>query len=138
MIGRCLCGQIEFEFEPRDGVAMNCHCSMCRRAHGAAFASMLLSSKDSLKFIKGSEALKEYYSSEFGVRAFCSECGSRLMNYAKSHSNYMSVALSAVVDECGIKPAANVQVGSKASWYTPAEDIPAFEEFPPDIGKYFA
>ena len=37
--GSCLCGSVRYEIDgPLDG-AMNCHCSMCRKAHGAAFRS---------------------------------------------------------------------------------------------------
>lgn len=134
--GKCLCGEVEFEFEPVDGVAMNCFCSICRRSHGADYATQLISTKSSLKIIKGREWLKEYSSSEFGVRAFCSNCGSRLMNYAKVHSNYMSVALPCVVTEHTILPVVNVQVGSKAHWVTPNTQLESFGEFPPDIHKY--
>lgn len=136
MLGKCLCGEIEFEFTPVDGVAMNCYCSICRRSHGAAYATQLISSKDSLQYKNGAELVKEYSSSEHGVRVFCSNCGSRLMNYAKSHSNYMSVALSCVNSEHNISPVANVQVGSKAVWVNPDPEIESFDEFPADINKY--
>lgn len=136
MIARCLCEKIEFEFEPSDGAAMNCYCSICRRSHGADYATQVLSKKSSLKFIKGQALLSEYSSSDMGVRAFCSCCGSRLMNYAKRGSDYMSVSLSAVSSEHSIKPCANVQVASKAPWVSHAPDIPSYEIFPDDIYKY--
>lgn len=137
MIATCLCGAIEFEFEPVDDVAMNCYCSICRRSHGADYATQLISKKSTLKFIKGQDLLSEYHSSEHGVRAFCSCCGSRLMNYASvAGSDYMSVALSVVSSEHSIEACANVQVGSKAKWVKPVEGIPDYEVFPDDIHKY--
>lgn len=137
MKARCLCEKIEFEFEPVDGVAMNCYCSICRRAHGAGHATQLMSTKTSLKVIKGESYLSEYSSSQFGVRVFCSQCGSNLMNYAKEGvGNYMSVCLSAVTDKHKITASANVQVASKADWATLAPDIPSFDSFPDDIQKY--
>lgn len=136
MKGKCLCGKIAFTFEPFDGVALNCHCSICRRSHGADYATFIISRKSSLKFMSGEKELKEYSSSEFGVRAFCGHCGSRLMNYARSGSNYMSVALSAVEDDHGVIPSANVQVASKAPWVKPNGSVPSFAQFPEDINKY--
>ncbi len=136
MIAKCLCEKIVFDFTPVDGVAMNCFCSQCRRAHGAGYATQILSTKSSLAITQGESLLKEYASSEFGIRAFCSECGSRLMNYAKSRSNYMSVSLACVASPHTIKPSANVQVGSKAEWVSPNRDVPCFDTFPPDINKY--
>lgn len=136
MKAKCLCGKVEFEFEPTDGVAMNCYCSMCRRSHGAAYATQIMSSKTTLKFIQGESYVTEYQSSEYGIRAFCSCCGSRLMNYATEVSPYMSVCLSAVSDEHNITPSANVQVASKADWATPDDSIPSYDVFPDDIQKY--
>ncbi|MET0356503.1 MAG: GFA family protein [Cellvibrio sp.] len=135
MTGKCLCGNIEFEFDPMKRVAMNCHCSRCRVSHGAAFATQLFSSKSSLVFKKGREHIKEFESTG-GIRAFCSNCGSRLMNYAKSGNGYLSVALSCVQEPHNIKPIANAFVGSKAPWYTPAENIPQFEAMPAGVADY--
>lgn len=135
MIGKCLCGKIEFEFDAKERIAINCHCSRCRKSHGAAFASQLFSSKSSLKFIKGNDELKEYHS-ESGIRCFCSECGSRLMNYAHGTDNYLSIALSAIESEHEIEPVANAFVGSKARWYTPHNDIEQFEALPTNVGQY--
>lgn len=136
MEAKCLCGLIHFEFTPVDAIAMNCFCSLCRRSHGADYATQVFSKKSSLVFLQGQEFLKEFSSSQFGVRAFCSECGSRLMNYAKTHSDYMSVALSSVTSTHDIQPCANVHTTSKAPWVTPIDNIPCYDQFPPDIGKY--
>ncbi len=136
MKGKCLCGQIEFEFDAGDDVAMNCYCSICRRSHGAAYATQLLSKKSSLKCISGEDKLKEYASSEFGIRAFCENCGSRLMNYAKADSDYMSVSIACVSDEHNIKPIANVQMASKTAWAVVDENVESFDVFPDDIAKY--
>jgi hypothetical protein len=38
-VGACLCGAVQFELQlPATWVA-HCHCTMCRRAHGAAFVT---------------------------------------------------------------------------------------------------
>lgn len=136
MKGKCLCGKIEFEFEPTDGVAMNCYCTVCQRSHGAAHATQVMSSKKTLRFISGKEYLTEYQSSKYGIRAFCSCCGSRLMNYASESGNYMSVCLAAVSDEHEIQASANIHIASKAKWTEPVADIPCFDGFPSDIKKY--
>ena len=139
MKGQCLCEKIKFEFDERDEIAMNCHCSVCRRSHGSAYATQLLSSKKSLKITQGKEYLKEYHSPK-GIRAFCSCCGSRLMNYVadnnKYDSDYMSVALSAVVSEHNIKPCNNIFVGSKAPWVDIEINETNYEGYPDDVAKY--
>lgn len=138
--GHCLCGAIEFEFQSPNKIAMNCHCSMCRRSHGAAFASQLLAKRSTLTFIQGESLLGQYASSTYGVRCFCKQCGSRLMNYASetSPSDYMSVALSSLAESYDIEPSGNVHCASKAPWVQPCNTLDNFEEFPPDFHQYLS
>lgn len=134
MTGRCLCGGIEFEAEEIAGMVFNCHCSRCRRAHGAAFATQAFAVRSSLTFKKGRELLHEYDSSAEGIRAFCSNCGSRVMNYAKNNGNYLSVAIACLDSGYRGKPVAHAFVASKADWHEPSRDIPSFNEIPGGVG----
>lgn len=127
--GSCLCGAIEYEVEPVFDKVFNCHCSQCRKSHGAAFATQAFAKGETLKFLKGAELLNEY-TGHGGVRAFCSNCGSRLMNYAPDKSLYLSVALSSVDSEHMGKPIAHANVDSKASWHEPTNDIPSYNGMP--------
>lgn len=127
--GSCLCGAIKYEAEPIHGKVYNCHCSQCRKSHGAAFATQALVKGDTLRFLKGEELIKEY-TGHGGVRAFCSNCGSRLMNYAPKKSLYASFALSNIDSEYGGKPVAHANVDFRAPWHTPSEDIPSYPGMP--------
>ncbi len=127
--GSCLCGAVAYEVELIPGKIYNCHCSWCRKAHGAAFATQALAKGDTLKILKGAAQLKEYTGGR-GVRAFCGECGSRLMNYAPDKSQYLSVALSCVDTAIDAGPVAHANVESKASWHEPGMDIPSFQGIP--------
>jgi hypothetical protein len=44
----CLCGGIEFEFEDIPGRVLNCHCSLCRKSHGVAFATQAFAKRHTL------------------------------------------------------------------------------------------
>ncbi|MDH5391836.1 MAG: GFA family protein [Gammaproteobacteria bacterium] len=127
--GSCLCGAIEYEVEALFEKVFNCHCSQCRKSHGAAFATQAFAKGKSLKFIRGEQQLKEY-SGHGGIRAFCSVCGSRLMNYAPDKSLYLSVALSSVDSEHNARAIAHANVDSKAAWHEPSKDIPSFQAMP--------
>jgi len=127
--GSCLCGEIEYQVELIPEKVYNCHCSQCRKAHGATFATQVFAKGNTLKFKKG-EALLGEYKGELGVRAFCTKCGSRLMNYAPDKSLYLSVSLSSIDGEHNIVPVAHANVESKASWHNPSEDIPSFPGIP--------
>lgn len=128
--GSCLCGEIEYQVELIPGKIFNCHCSQCRKSHGAAFATQAFAKGDTLHFTKGESLLGEYHG-ELGVRAFCKACGSRLMNYAVDKSLYLSIALSTLDTPLEEGPVAHAFVAYKAPWHQPASDIPAFDEIPP-------
>jgi hypothetical protein len=127
--GICLCGEIEFEAEELPGMTFNCHCSRCRKSHGAAFATQVLLDKSSLKFKKGREELSEYHAPSI-VRSFCSKCGSRLLNYGEDGSKYMSVAVAAIKDRSDFKPIGECFVGEKLSFVELNESIAHYNELP--------
>ncbi|MBP0013513.1 MAG: GFA family protein [Roseofilum sp. SBFL] len=131
--GSCLCGQIEYEVELIPEKTFNCHCSFCRKAHGSAFATLTFGKGDTLKITKGENLLKEHKNDLGGFRAFCSNCGTRLMNYTQDKSIYLSIALSTVETYIDFRPSAHVNVESKATWHNPYEGIPSFQQLPNGI-----
>lgn len=132
MTGQCLCGQIIFKAQEIPEVVFNCHCSRCRTSHGADYATQAFAVRDSLEFISGKDKLKEYESTG-GIRTFCSNCGSRLMNYAKEGGDYLSVAIACLDDTYEGKAVANCFANDKAPWHTINEEIPSFETFPDNL-----
>jgi len=130
--GHCLCGDIEFQVELIPGQVYSCHCSICQRSHGAAFATQALADGKTLRFIKGKDKLSDYFSGG-GYRAFCSNCGSRLMNYAEDKSQYLSVAVSCLAEKSAIEPVANVCIEGKLPWVQLSDNIPSYEGIPREI-----
>lgn len=131
--GSCLCGQIEYEVELIPEKTFNCHCSYCRKAHGSAYATLTLAKGNTLNVKKGIELLKEHKNDLGGYRAFCSQCGSRLMNYAPDKSVYLAIALSTFDTPVSFKPSAHANVESKASWCDPYAGIPVFRGIPDGV-----
>ena len=127
--GECLCGEIQFQAEETPGLVFNCHCMRCRKSSGSAFATQIFAKRDTLKFTSGEGKLSEYESIG-GIRAFCSNCGSRLMNFGKEGFDYLSIAVSAIDDPNRFKPSANCFVESKLSWCQLDTEVRCFETFP--------
>jgi len=130
--GRCLCGAIEYQVELIPDQVYSCHCSLCQRSHGAAFATLALAAGQTLRFLQGKDKLVDYFSGG-GYRAFCSVCGSRLMNYAKDKSQYLSVSVGCLEDSQNIRPVANLCVESQQPWVESVGDIPSYEGIPKEI-----
>ena len=76
--GSCLCAAIQFEvdeFAPQTG---NCHCSMCRKFHGAAYATIAEAKQQHFRWLCGEDSLKAYTADNGTTRRFCEHCGSSL------------------------------------------------------------
>jgi hypothetical protein len=128
--GSCLCGNIRYEVEIMPDKIFNCHCQYCRKAHGADYVTMALAKASTLTIRDSEHHLKEHINDIGGYRAFCANCGTRLMNYAPDKSMYFSVTLSTIDTPIDLKPVAHVNTESKASWCVPVAGIPEYGTLP--------
>ena len=131
--GRCYCGVVRYELAGEPGPLVNCHCRYCRRAHGAAFATVAVVRSDDLRITAGEEAVREYRSAE-GSRFFCERCGGRLFNRPLSTPTILALVVTSLDGEPGTRPVMHVNVESKAGWYDILDDLPQFESLPPAVG----
>ena len=126
--GSCLCGSITFEvddFLPRTG---NCHCSMCRKFHGAAFATLAEARRDQFRWTSGEHMLSNYTAANGTVRTFCGNCGSSLMFFSPTETvGLVEIALGCFDDEVPVKPDAHIYLGSGAKWASPEDELPKYE-----------
>ena len=129
--GSCLCGGVRYEITGPLNGALNCHCSMCRKAHGAAFRSRARVKADDFRWVQGAELVTYYESSSGNHRGFCRVCGSPLLSRFDHDARYYGLPLGALDDDPGIKPGFHVFVASKAPWYDITDELPQFAELPP-------
>ena len=128
--GGCLCGKVRYEITGQLFDSTHCHCSMCRRHHGAIFATYADFKPGSFKWLKGEEWVKIYETPTGEGWAFCTECGSSLAGSARGVIN--SITLGSVEGDPGVKPESHIFVGSKAKWHEITDDLAQFDEWPPD------
>lgn len=128
--GRCLCGLVRYSVKGPLFQVDHCHCSMCRRQHGAAFATYADFNDGDFEWISGEEHIKIYESDSRAGWCFCSVCGSTLAG--TSAGKITSIALGTVDEDPGIRPECHIFVGSKAAWYEIKDDLPQYERRPGD------
>jgi hypothetical protein len=127
--GRCYCGAVEYSVADEFLYAANCHCSNCRRTTGSAFKPFAGIERDKLRVLSGAENLM-IFGATLGHDARCKLCGSLLYSLVRDGA-FVHVAMGTLVDDASIKPGKHIFVGSKASWYTIADDLPQYPELPP-------
>ncbi len=77
--GRCECGSVQYEVDGGINDFSHCHCSQCRRLHGAAFASFGGVVRNEFSYLSGEPDLTRYASSDDHIRVFCRICGSNIL-----------------------------------------------------------
>jgi hypothetical protein len=129
--GSCLCGAAAFEayglIEFR-----NCHCSRCRKAHGADYAANIYVRPADFHWLRGEDKLINYrlpFSERFG-NTFCRICGSP-MPRAVQQRDWIVVPAGALDDDPGVRATYHIFVDSKAPWYDITDDLPQHAEYPP-------
>ncbi len=116
MTGSCLCGAVAFEFELPTLFSGHCHCSMCRRAHGAGFVTWIGIREDGFKVTTGETNLTHFRSSDHLTRSFCGRCGSSILCNDDNHDNVMDITLANVHGEIDKLPTAHFFFDCRASW----------------------
>ena len=128
--GGCLCGKVRYEVSGQLLDSSHCHCSMCRRQHGAAFATYANFNTDDFRWVSGADLVKHFETSPGIAWCFCSECGSSLA--ATDEGKICSITLGSVEGDPGIKPGSHIFTGSKARWFEISDNLPQYEEWQPD------
>jgi hypothetical protein len=109
--------------------AMNCHCSQCRRATGAAFKPLAGTKASRLTLTSGDGELLRHGDDEESHDARCRACGSLLYSRLRD-GKYVHVAMGTLVDEPSIRPSVHILVGSNAPWIEITDALPQFDGFP--------
>ncbi len=102
--GGCLCGGIRFQIEGKIDEIVFCHCPMCRKAQGSAFAANAPIKAASIRLESGRELLKEFLPSENKARVFCSNSGSPIYSYLKSRPEIVRLRLDTINDIDALSP----------------------------------
>jgi hypothetical protein len=121
--GACLCGAVTFTVALPPKWVAHCHCSMCRRAHGAGFVTWVGVEAGAFTLTK-SEALATYASSPGASRQFCAKCGSPLFFKSERWPGEVHVARAAIAGDVGMNPAAHAFFSDKADWVHVNDQLP--------------
>jgi hypothetical protein len=127
--GSCLCGGVTWEAAGPLDQMVHCHCSMCRKAHGAAFATYVAAPAEGFRWLEGEEQVRRYEASPGTWRPFCSRCGS-VVPWPPG-DGWVFMPAGNLDDDPGVRPTAHIFVASKAGWHEIADEIPRFDAYPP-------
>lgn len=122
--GHCLCGSIRFTAALPSLFCAHCHCSMCRRNHGAAYVTWFAVPRSAVTVESGAGDLVRFASSEHGSRSFCRRCGTSLFCENDAHPERTDIPLATVDGPIDRAPQAHVFFDSGADWTSVGDELP--------------
>lgn len=126
LAGSCQCGSVTYEVADEFEFAVNCHCSICRRATGAAFKPIAGIARHKLRVTRGKDSIQIFDAATWHDER-CKLCGSFLLAVVRE-GTFVHLAMGTLLDDPTIRPTAHVFVGSKAPWFTITDDLPQYDE----------
>ncbi len=122
--GSCFCGAIRFSVRPPTMFCGHCHCSMCRRSHGAGYVTWLAVARDQFRIDSGESELARFRSSEHGVRSFCKRCGSSLFCETSHQPDVVDVVLANMQGPIDRRPECHVYFDNRIDWVAVDDGLP--------------
>ena len=130
--GACLCGSVSFEIAPPYRWFAHCHCSMCRKHHGALFSTGLGVKREHFRWLSGAEDVVHYRASAAFERPFCRRCGATVPGES-GLKDVLHVPAGLIEGDIGESPRAHIFVASKAACLTLSDNLPQFAAYPPGV-----
>lgn len=127
--GACLCGGIAWELAGPIDLINFCHCTICRRVHGAAFGAFAHAHARDFRWARGESLISSYESSPGTFRCFCRVCGSSV---PVVENDEVVIPAGGIDGDPGVRPSVHIFVGSKAPWYEISDNLPRYDAFPPE------
>lgn len=122
--GACLCGGVRFYVELPSKWVAHCHCSLCRRAHGAAFVTWVGIDSTKCTITDPENLLRWYESSQGAHRGFCQRCGSTLFFRSQRWPGEIHIVRANFEGPVDREPQAHVFWDTHVDWVSLADTLP--------------
>ena len=122
--GSCYCGAVRFSVGLPTLFCGHCHCSMCRRMHGAGYVTWLAVPHSRFSVDAGEKDLVRFASSDHGTRSFCARCGSSLLCESTHHPDRIDVVLANLHGPIDREPQLHFYYDHRAEWIAVDDELP--------------
>ena len=124
LTGGCQCGAVRYALYAKPDGASLCHCRMCQKAVGNAFAAYAGVPRADLAWTRGAPAT--FNSSPVAERGFCARCGSTLSMHEAVLPDRVQVSLGSLDRPDLVRPDDHVWTSSQLPWLEGVDDLPRF------------
>ncbi len=129
--GKCLCGEIEVIIKGKIVDIIHCHCSICRKNSGTAYATNGFVNTEDFEVVKGRDKLSQFSFKPGRVRHFCQHCGSPVYSSNSGDKGRIRLRLGFLDSDIIERPISHNFVSSKANWEELDTKLPCYDSFEP-------
>jgi len=134
-LGSCLCGMVKVKVHGPILDIIHCHCSLCRKSTGSAFATNGFVATDDFEVYEGFNVIKSFEFKPGRERHFCSNCASPIFSSNADDKGRIRLRLGLLDDDIVERPMSHNFVSSKANWDSLNMKLPEYESFEPSRVK---
>jgi hypothetical protein len=130
-VGQCLCGEVQVKINGAISDIIHCHCSLCRKNSGSAYATNGFINTADFEITKGADSLTAFSFKPGRNRHFCTKCGSPVYSANEQDPTRLRIRLGLLDSEISERPTSHNFVSSKANWEELDEALPRYDAFEP-------
>lgn len=133
--GSCLCGAIKIELTGKISDIIHCHCSLCRKNSGTAYATNGFINTADFKLVDAQNKMASYEVKPGKKRHFCGQCASPVYSSNADNPGKLRLRLGILDSDINERPGSHNFMGSKACWDDMDAPLPRYDEFEPARSK---
>lgn len=130
-MGKCLCGTVSIKITGEISDIIHCHCSLCRKNSGTAYATNGFINRADLEIISGEKCLTIFSFKPGRNRHFCAKCGSPVFSSNDQDPTRLRLRLGILESDISERPISHNFVTSKANWEDLDAKLPRYEALEP-------
>jgi hypothetical protein len=130
-LGKCLCGEVAIKVRGKITDIIHCHCSLCRKNSGTAFATNGFINATDFEVSSGKDSLSTFSFKPGRNRHFCSRCGTPVYSSNAQDPGRYRIRLGIIDTDIDERPISHNFVSSKANWEDLDGQLPRYDAFEP-------
>jgi hypothetical protein len=115
--GGCFCRKVRYAIDDGSYLAVNCHCTMCRRIHAAPYVTWLVVPVDRFRYL--AVAPTQLESSADGTRFYCPACGTHVACINATHPEIIDVSAGSLDAPERFEPTYDAFADTRLGWLHP-------------------
>ena len=133
--GSCLCGAISVELKGPIESIIHCHCSLCRKNSGTAYATNGFINTEDFTVLDPQNKLTYFEFKKGKLRHFCAVCASPIYSSNTENPTKLRIRLGILDSDIEERPISHNFVSSRANWDNLDANLPRFDSFEPSREK---